>query len=191
MAPLLATLPVLLINLAIMAASSITPLPTPAPTAITFRNPLMGGRTLISTSLNDTTTIWAASYADTYSDGHSDFGTVTDMVTAMIFSETRIWHGQEYGLETVRYTKSCHLNGSSFDICVGWATNAKNGSTETWPKATTTGKGALGTTIWHVTVTNSSILAHVATYTPAPIATETGKTVASQYTPFLALSLEY
>jgi hypothetical protein len=163
-----------------MTQSSITTPPMLAPTAITFRNPLIGGRTIISASVNDNTTIWAASYAESYSDGHSELGTVTDMVTAMIYSETRVWH--DSGLETVRYTGSCHLNGSSFDLCVGWATNAENGSTKTWPNKTTTGKGALGTSIWQMTVTNSSLLAHVATYTPAPIPTETDTKAASQYT---------
>lgn len=113
--------------LTLALSSTITPAPTPTPTS-SYRDPLLGGRTLRSGSVNGTTTIWTAYYSDASIAWQTAEGTVTDEVTSLIWSETNVYTSPA-GLLTICRTASCQVSSGVRTWCTNsWASIA-NGTT--------------------------------------------------------------
>jgi hypothetical protein len=113
--------------LALALSSTITPAPTPTPIS-SYRDPF-GGGTLISGSVNGTTTIWTASFSDASLTWETTEGTATDEVTGLIWSRTEQYSAKA-GLYTSYTTGSCQVSsGGVRTWCTeSWA-GVANGTT--------------------------------------------------------------
>jgi hypothetical protein len=110
--------------LTLALSSTITPAPTPTSS---YRDPL-GGGTFRSGSINGTTTIWTAYYNNPSLSWDTAEGTVTDEVTSLIWSQTRMYVGN-IGIYTNYRTVSCQMSSDVETWCTESLVNAVNGTT--------------------------------------------------------------
>jgi hypothetical protein len=116
----------------------------------------MGESILKSASVNGTTTIWAATYANpSWIDDQTDEGTVTDVGTDIIWRETRQWNTA--GGETYSGTYSCHVNATRLYWCATWGLSVVNGTTKVFNNGTL-GVGGLATSLYTMTAENGTLV---------------------------------
>lgn len=149
--------------LTIALSSTITPAPTPAPTP-SYRDPLVNGITFKSGSINGTITIWTAYFSETSLGWPSAEGTVTDEVTSLIWSETRIYSSPA-GLVTDIDTNSCQMGSTAPTWCMWLGSEIMNGTTALATGETLTG-GALAGSLATKTVSNGLLVTLNTVLTP-------------------------